>query len=746
MINRSNQLATVSALAMAGIMLGVSTSASAADTIEGSEAPASRDASANTDGSSTGLNEIIVTAQKRSQNLQDVPAVINALDAGMIEDRQIGGLEELQGAVAGLKFDPVSGNSNISIRGVGTTFTTGAGENSVSLHLDGVYLSSPQGAGLGQFDLGGIEVLRGPQGTLYGKNSTAGIVNFISAAPTREFEAGVTAGYGNYDDLKGSAYVSGPLSDGVRARLYIEGGQRDGYVKNLQTGQDLDDLRYIGGRFGIDADVSPGWDMEARLTYRREASNGPVRQPYDLNRLSLPIQDTIVTPRRLNSPLIFDGNRSIALASLKNTFDLGGNVNLVSITGASRLRVNYNSLDSLAQGNPNDPIFANLTIPIAQGVRVSTFSQEFNLKGDSGPVDWLVGAFYYNEINRTTGSVTLDGRLLGSPSALIRVSNGRSKRESASIFADATISVSDATRLFGGVRGLYERSQNDLLVTFQLPGGTVVQTDCSPGAPLQRVTDWSATGRIGLQHDLSDDVMAYGQLSRGYKSGGFSNSTCGNQYKPETVNAIETGLKARFLDRRATLNFAAFYYDYKNISVEQSTIFGTNVVGAPKSEIYGLDIDGRLQVNDMLSFDGNASFVHSEYKRFLSTGGAIFGEPDGTDLAGRALNKAPGASGTIGTQLEFPVGSGKITLRGEAYFTSGYRLREYNDPSLRQNAYELYNAFVTYEPNELVTVRGFVRNITKTNYIQGTVVQLNGVTGVYNPPRTYGVELALKIR
>ena len=240
--------------------------------------------------------------------------------------------------------------------------------------------------------------------------------------------------------------------------------------------------------------------------------------------------------------------------------------------------------------------------------------------------------------------------------------------------------------------------------------------------------------------------MAYGQLSRGYKSGGFSNSTCGNQYRPETVNAIEGGFKTRLFDRRATFNLAAFYYDYKNISVEQSTIFGTNVVGAPKSEIYGLDLDGRVQVNDVLSFDGNASFVHSEYKRFVSTGGAIFGEPDGTDLSGRAVNKAPGASGTIGTQLEFPVGSGKLTLRGEGYFTSGYRLREYNDPSLRQKGYELFNAYITYEPNDLVTVRAFARNISKTDYIQGTVVQLNGVTGVYNPPRTYGVELAMKIR
>lgn len=692
-----------------------------------------------------GLADIVVTAQKRSQNLQDVPATINALGAEAIKDRQINGLGDLQSAVAGLKFDPVSGNSNITIRGVGTTFSTGAGENSVSLHLDGVYLSSPQAAGLGQFDLGGVEVLRGPQGTLYGKNSTAGIVNFISAAPSREIEAGVTFGYGNYNDIRGSAYVSGPLSDSVRLRVYLDAGDRDGYVKNLQTGQDLDDLRYGSARVGIDADVTDNWTMETRLTYRREGTNGPYRQPYDLSRLSLPIANTIVTPRRINSPSIFDSSRSLVLGSWKNTFELADGISLVSLTGASKLRVNYN-LDSLSQGSPNDPVFANLSIPIAQRVRVSTISQEFNLKGDSDKLNWLAGVFYYRERNASKGAVTLDGRLLGSPVGLIRRSDDVAIRESASVFADATVNISDTTRIFGGVRGLYERAKNDLLVTFEVDGGPVVSTDCSVDNPRQRVTDWSATGRLGVQHDFSSDVMAYGQVSRGYKSGGFSNNSCRNEYKPETVNALETGIKTRFLGRRATLNLAAYYYDYKNISIEQSTIFGTDVVGAPKSELYGLDVDGRFAVNSILSFDGNVSLVHSEYKRFLSSGGALFGDPDGTDLSGRTLNKAPGASGTFGAELAAPVGGGKVTLRGEAYVTSGYRLREYNDPSLRQKGYELYNAFLTYEPSEMWTVRGFIRNITNTNYILGTVVQLNGVTGQYNPPRTYGFELSMKLR
>lgn len=722
-----------SSLAMAWAMIGFAGAAHAADTAPDSDTAA--------------VDEIIVTAQKRAQNVQDVAATINALNAEMIEDRRIGGLEDLQGSVAGLKFDPVAGNSNITIRGIGTTFTTGAGENSVSLHLDGVYISSPQAASLGQFDLGGIEVLRGPQGTLYGKNSTAGIVNFISTAPSQTFTAGASASYGNYNAYKFSGNVSGPLSENVRARIYVEGGEHDGYVKNLQLNSRLDDLRYYGGRVGIDADVTSGWASELRVTYRHEASAGPVRQPYDLNRLSLPIQDTIVTPRVLRSPLPFDGNRDIVLGSWKNTFDLGDDLTLVSVTGGSRLRVNYNLIDSITQGNPTDPFFPNLTIPISVKVRVNTVSQEFNLKKDGAGYNWIAGAFYYNEHNAMQGSVTLFPALLGGPPGLVRRSDGKAVRESASAFADATVNLSDSTRVFAGVRGLYERSKNDLLVTFEILNGPVISTDCSPNdVPRQRLTDWSATGRLGLQHDFNSDVMAYGQVSRGYKSGGFSNSTCRNQYNPETVNAGEIGLKSRFLGRRGTLNLSAYYYDYKNISVEQSTIFGTLVVGAPKSTLYGLDAEGRIAVNDILSFDGNVTLLHSRYKRFFSSGGAVFGDPDGTSLAGRTLNKAPGLSGTLAAELEFPLNSGKFTLRGEAYFTSKYRLREYNDPSLIQKGYQVFNAFATYKANDMLTVRAYGRNLSQTNYIQGTVVQLNGTTGTYNPPRTYGIEVDLAFR
>lgn len=687
--------------------------------------------------------EIIVTAQKRAQNIQDVPATINAFGSEMIRDRQISSLQDLQTQVAGLKFDPVAGVSNISIRGLGTSFTTGAGENSAAVHLDGIYISSSRAAGIGQMDLGNIEVLRGPQGTLYGKNSTAGVINFISAAPSRDFTAGVTVGYGNYDDKRARAYVSGPLSGNVRARLYVEGQDRDGYVENRVTNQDVDDLEQIGGRIGIDADLTENWLLEARLTARNEYYKGPVFQPYNRAALPLPIPGTIVTPRVINSPVDYDGERKVRLISLKNTFELG-DLDLVSISGYTKTR-SHDFFDSLAQGG-TDPALADAQIPIDTVFDGESFSQELNLKGRSGSLEWLAGAFYFHDTQTQDSTVDLTPFILGAAPTLRRRADGKYVRDNASVFVDGTLTLSDSTRVFAGIRGLYERQKNDLLVELRLLDGTLLSTDCTPSTPRQRLKDWAATGRAGVQHDLSSEAMVYGQLSRGYKSGGFSSSTCRNQFKPETVNAVEVGAKTRFLDRRGTLNVSAYYYDYRDLGIEQSTIFGTSIVNAPKSRILGVDLDGRFEINDIWSVDGNATFLKTKYLTFLSSGGAPFGDLDGTSLAGRRLNKAPGASGTIGTTLRFPVRQGSLTLRGEGYFSSSFRLREYNSPALRQKGYEVFNAFLTYKPDDVWTFRAFARNITKTDYLLGTVVELLGANGVFNPPRTYGLEIGVELR
>ncbi|MDB5972296.1 MAG: hypothetical protein JWQ90_4746 [Hydrocarboniphaga sp.] len=698
--------------------------------------PASADAETKSEvGPNAGsqVEEVIVTAQKRSQSVQDIPATIDAIGAEDLKDRQLSSLADLQSQIPGLKFDPVGGSSNITVRGIGTTFTTGAGENSVALHEDGVYLSSARAAAMGQFDLQRVEVLSGPQSTLYGKNSTAGVVNFISATPTSEFEAGTTFGLGNYSDKKAQAYVGGPIGDRVRARLYGDAESRDGYTKNLTTGQGLDDLKAYGGRLSIDADITPFWLMEARVTARTEHFAGPAFQPFDPSSPPLPSPDIDYTPRELNTDVIYDSKRDLELASIRNTFDLGDNLSLVSLTGASHFHM-HQIYENLAE-----PPFS---VPGDTPITFKTASQEFNLKGDSDKLQWLLGSFVYYESSHVSSTIVLPAALVGSPTDINNRGLESATRVSASGFGDATWRISDATRVFGGARLLHEYMRNNLTNSLDTEG-TTVATVCTPGNPEQVYNDWATTGRVGVQHDVTEQAMTYAQLSRGYKAGGFSNNACGNEYKPEKVNAAELGVKSRWLDRALTLNASAYYYDYKNLSIEQSSLAQTAIVNAPKSHVLGLDLQGRWRLTQTWGVDGNATFLKSAYDEFISSGGAALGTPDGTSLEGRALNKAPSAAGSLGTDLKWAAGQGGfVSMRGETVLSSPYRLREYDGSASRQAGYALYNAYAIYSPIEPFTVRAYVRNISNTDYVVGTIVFLQGAVAAFNQPRTYGVEFA----
>lgn len=193
------------------------------------------------------VGEVIVTAQKRSEDVQRVPMAVSVLGAEAIKQRNIQTIGDVQNEIPGFKYGEFSGTANVSIRGVGTEFVSGAGQSSVAIYIDGVYLARLYSFSMGQYDLADIEVLRGPQGTLYGRNSTAGVVNFSTTAPTHVFAAGATVGVGNYADWKAAGYVSGPLTDKIRARLYIDSEEHDGYVKNDFTGSVSVTCRRSGG-------------------------------------------------------------------------------------------------------------------------------------------------------------------------------------------------------------------------------------------------------------------------------------------------------------------------------------------------------------------------------------------------------------------------------------------------------------------------------------------------------------------
>lgn len=681
---------------------------------------------APTSGTTT-VPEVVVTAQKRSENLQDVPMSVNALSQEQIREQGIEGVADLAMTLPGVKFAQFAGAANIAIRGVGTTIVSGSGEGSVALHLDGIFLPSLLEGGMAQQDLGGIELLRGPQSTLYGRNATGGVINFTSAAPTNGFEASATVGVGNYNYKTAEGYVSGPISDRVNGRVFLSAEKRDGYIRNIVTGQDLEDLEGIGGRISLDAEMTDSWRTELRMTARRDRSAGPVYDPIDPNFSLFPAPFVAFGAREVASPGLSFSRKDFGLLSLKNMVDLTDDITLTSLTGYSRL----------ANHSLNDGLGTVIGTPLERWETIIGFSQEFNLAGQTDQLNWLTGLFYLNQLNKNSNYTNFAN--LGLPDNTTDV---RSERTSVSVFADIQYALTDRLSLVAGARALQEETTTDITVraiSFGVP-----TTLCSPATTPESVTESAATGRLGLNYDLSGDTMLYGQLSHGYKAGGFSLSNCNNPYDPETIDALEGGFKSRLLDGRMIFNASVFYYAYKDMQLELVTASGVPVANADKAHVLGADLDLTYIPADGWKLGLAVSLLDTQYDEFINTDPNL-GVPAGTSLKGVRLNNAAPVSGTFSVQKDFDLGAvGSLRVRGEAYVTDEYNLREFNKPWTIQEGYTSLNFTAVYkDPSERYEVRAYVKNATDET-IRAGVLGFGGAFGTFQPPRFYGIELTAR--
>jgi iron complex outermembrane receptor protein len=718
----------------------------------------------------TAVGEIVVTAQKRAENIQKVPMTVDALGTRELQTRQIQTISDLTISIPGLRTDDVAGMANISIRGVGTTFTTGSGESSVAVHIDGVYIAQPKASLMGEDDLAQVEVLRGPQGTLYGRNSTAGVINFITGSPTDVTEGGVSVRYGNYNDVRVQGYLSGPLFPGVDGRIYVTGERHDGWGRNIETGQQLLDLRSIGAHAALSWDVQPRWKMELKGSANYESFAGPLYQPFNPNSLILglapPLFSTLA-PDDVKSFQHYASHRSLEVVSFKNDFKFSDNITLTSLTGFVHFESLYNWDGFAAVIEPPYPGVTAPQPPVSLIPRTTstTVSQEFDLKGSTNRLKWLVGLYYFHD-DQSNPSTSLFDALGSNGIGLLpfkyytNIVVESTTRDSESAFVDGTYSLAAKFRVYGGVRVLNEGTSQDItnIHAFGIatPGDFPV-TACSPStSPPQNLNKTAVTGRGGVQYDVMTDAMAYAQYSTGYKSGGFSQSQCGNEYKPETVDAVEIGLKSQWLDRRLTLNVSAYHYAYNNLEIEQATLFGVPIVNAPKSHVWGLDASLQVRPTAHLSFDGTATFLDARYDQFYNQDGT-FGVPvcanpavpsscpAGSSLAGIALNKAPHASGAIGGNYRWATSIGDIDLRAETYMTSSYHLREFNFPWTVQRGYVLVNLYATLRMDQdRYELRLFAKNVGNVRFITGIDGVLTGAVGSFNPPPLYGAEIAAK--
>ena len=656
-------------------------------------------------------DEIVVTAQKREQSVNDVGMSISAFTGDTLTERNIDGLSDLGRLVPG--FTATRSNFDFptyTLRGVGFYESSLSAAPTVSIYVDEVPLPYPSMTAGAMLDLERIEVLKGPQGILFGQNSTGGAINHIAAKPTTEFSAGVKTTVARFNAVEAEGFLSGPITDGVSARLAVKTKQGGAWQYSLNRPDDqLGSEDFLTGRLLVDIEPSSNLKVSLNLNGWRDKGETQATQTTEF----IPVNPAFpLNPNTLNSlitdfnPRVADWTPGLALekdkdfyqGSVRVDWDVGDLVRFTSITAYQRYE--QSSIED-ADGS------ISRTIDITPTGTVKSFSQELRASGVglNDQLHWLIGANYQDD-DIDEEQVIFQGESTGAffdlapgvlpPFQFDAVSNlAQADIKSWAVFGNLEYQLTDWLGLQAGVR--YTDSKNDytgcaadtgvgdLAATFQFIQGAVlnIPVSAAPGECITLQADFSSdvfTGtldednvsyRFGLNwNPFDDDTLVYATLSRGYKSGSFPTlaATIAEQLIPvtqEKLVAYELGFKAP-VSRIAQLNGAVFYYDYADKQFRgriQDLIFGQleRLVNIPESRIVGAELQALLQPMEGLTLSSNLAYINSK----------ILENPDGTDfmnfpqrdnppipLTGNSFPYTPKWQFSADAQYEFAVSSG----------------------------------------------------------------------------------------
>lgn len=698
-------------------------------------------AESDADEDAAPIEEILVTANKRSQSIQEVASSLSVLSAEDLDSRGIKDMYDIQFAVPSLNFGPQLGSQKITIRGI-SEFNRQPG---VAVSLDGIYQSRSTTAHLYQLDIERLEVLRGPQGTLYGRNSNGGAVNFISAAPTREAEGMLRVGYAEHNETKIQAVYSGPISDRVAFRIAVDHlNAGDGWVNNLVPGE-KDLMRGETSNIRLKLAAEPTETVSVDLMYVKTKATGPQEHltwvTFDPDRATAGGTPQLVTAGKTFEPFNThvngknDSNREFELVGLTLEWDMGW-ATLRSISAQQ----DFDDLVEADRDLTDAPLF-----DILDTNNFDAFTQEINILGSTDKLDWVLGAFYLQE-KSNRGFVFSNAEpvfFLPFPTQFINT-QPKLNTDSMSWFFDATWEVTDRARVSAGVR-----RTEDEIDEYHLNQGFGLIPGMDPillfvGCDKAEQVDWGATTiRVVGQYDVNDNGNVYVSYTEGYKAGGIAAGECAAPYNPETVDAYELGYKATF-GGSTTLSAAAFHYDYENFQVAQ--IIGITPVtrNAGDAEISGFELELSSILDENWTVSGAATLLDSEYGDFLNLDGL---QPalGFQNNRGNPLSHAPETSINLGITYTTPVEwGGRLTLRADAAYRSRTYFREFKNKLDSQSAYTVINLNANWESeDEKWTARLFARNATDEDYL----LYLLGSSGVgarygsYGPARQVGMEV-----
>ncbi|MCH1580228.1 MAG: TonB-dependent receptor, partial [Luminiphilus sp.] len=567
------------------------------------------------------FEEVLVTAEKRTESLQNLSQAVTALTAEDVENRQLSSFVDLSAIAPGVNVAKNEGfKTVITIRGIGNEANQNAIANpSVSYHLDGVYVASPFALQTDFLDLERIEVLRGPQGTLFGQNSTGGGINVITAAPTfDEVYGSADLTLGEYSLVKARAAVNLPLSDSVAARISVMSNRHDGFTDNVANGQDLDDADSISARAKLLYQPSDTFSATVTAQIFDEDVNGQAQKG---------IYDPTPGSRYLAQDSLSHYELESQLYSLTLEWDLGS-ITLKSLTSYQN--------DDIAIQRDNDrhdyrtlpPFFLLQSYFDPETNEQKTTTQEFNLISNEpafGRLDWVAGIFYLDTevdisilerldfgFDGVFDPFTLDD-IFAYGGDVGFISDSKPERESISLYGQGTWSLTDRSRLIAGLRYTEDEVFSAVTNFYGREGTEILEIESE-----------KVTGRLALEVDLGDATMVYASYTRGFKPGG-SNLTFGREavvspivvlpvFEEETIDAYELGLKTDLMDGRMRLNGAAFFYTYDNLQYQATDpeVFQGGVGNIPESEIMGAELELGAFLSDSLIFDARLAWLDTE--------------------------------------------------------------------------------------------------------------------------------------
>lgn len=662
--------------------------------------------------------EIVVTAQRRSERLTDVPVSVTALTGESIKVSGVTDTYSLQQVTPGLRMERLGGYTQPSIRGVTAGSTSPGSEANVAIYVDGIYQPNQAANTIDLPDVARVEVSKGPQGTLFGRNATGGAIQIFTREPEYKPSADLMVGYGRFNNFKATAFVTAPLVDDKLA-FSVSGAYEDmdGWNRDLFNGGHIGDIksRLIRAKLLFEPSEGVKFVLGGQYSHRSDDSlfsysalNGNTLgpktaiRPYDVAVNAKPITDT----ESWNVSLRGSVDTSVGTIS--------------TLTAYSKTQ-----LDISADGDASPAQIISFTIDSPD----KNFTQELNFASEKfGRFSFIAGLFYYRDDS------SYDPLIGFFPGPFVNFADVTTRAYAA--YTEGTFEITDKLTAIAGVRYSHEKR------TVQYIGGDAA---VFVGTALHKKSYNATTPRFSLRYELAPRTNVYATYSKGFKSGVYDlNGTATSPVNPEKIEAWETGFKTS--SRLFDLNVAAFYYKYKDLQVQINSGGFDLLTNAGAARNYGFDVEGAIRPTSDLRISGGFTYLHARYRNYpnatvlIPNVGGGNTPVSGVDLSGFKVTRAPTWTLNLGANWEHQYDFGTLGLSGNMYHTDDVPLEQ--SGRIQQDAYTLFNASASFKPGNSdfkFTVWG--KNLSNEKVIQSSFFTGAGDQVSYSPPRTYGVSI-----